>query len=184
MTGHVTVMPEGSLRRFGRPGEPNTLWGTVEEQIAEATRVNAEQWSRRGHRLMPLYAMEGDCPHTDPEDDERFDGVDDLVDAWAARLGLGDTPGSRATSGGWALWWKNRARAYAVIPLAAEYELAAIEYSANHNRVCLLEPMGEACSDPDCHDGDEDYGIEPGVCRLPDRARDAWDEFWWAVEAT
>lgn len=177
MTGHVITYEPGSLRRLGHWGEPNKTWGTLEEQIADATRANAEEWSRHGHTTMQLYMLADDCPHTNPEDDERFDGVDDLVDEWLERLGF-----TRADM--WTrLWTLNRHRALTVIPIASEYERAQREYETNHSRVCLLEPMGTACSDPDCHEGDEDYGIEPGGCRLQDRAREAWEEFWWSVGA-
>lgn len=183
MTGHVITHEPGSLRRLGHWGEPNKTWGTIEEQIADATRANAEQWSRRGHDTMQLFMMEDDCPHTNPDEDDRYDGVDDLIDEWLASIGLSGIRWTSRDDTERQLYWKNRQRAGTVIPLVGEWWRAEEEYGANHNRVCLLNPMGTACSDPDCHEGDDDFGIESGGCRLQERAREAWDEFWWSVGA-
>lgn len=155
---------------------PVTYWGSVEEQIAEATAENARATSSRDHRMMQLYTFQGDCDHTNPEDDDKYDGVDDLVDEWMARNCPGLEWARGDTIGIHTLIWKNKERAYAVIPLVNEWRRAQETYDDTHNGVCLESPAGECCVE--CSDGDDD-GHEPGSCYLPDRIREQYDDFWW-----
>lgn len=163
------------IRGRGEDGKfPVTVWGSIEEQIAEATLENARATSRADHRMIPLYTWSEDCGHDNPEDAERFDGVDDLLDEWMRR----NAPSLTYRDGD--LYWKNRARAHVSVPLYVEWRVAQAEYDKGHNGpVCLLSPMGQCCEA--CTDGDDDSGYEPGECRLPERIRDEYDQFWWRV---
>lgn len=158
---------------------PVTYWGTIEEQIAEATAANARAVSTADHKPMSLYTRQEDCPHTNPEDDDRYSDVDDLVDEWMAR----NCPGLTWARGDAfevdRLIWKNKERAYAVVSLANEWRRAQDAYDDRHNGVCLDQYMGTCCTE--CTDGDEDWGHEPDSCRLAERIREQYDTFWWNV---
>lgn len=178
------VMEPGTIRtvhyyrKRGADGKyPVTYWGTLEEQIAEATLANAHAVSSADHKMISLYTTQEDCPHTNPEDDEKYDGVDDLIDAWMAR----NCPGLK-----WEPWddisihpliWKNQERAYAVIPLANEWRRAQDVFDDTHNGVCLDDYQGQCCTE--CSEFDPDYGSEPGACRLSETIREQYGDFWW-----
>ena len=186
MTGNVKVNEPGSVRRvqyFARRGAdgkyPVTLWGSLEEQIREATARNLEEHSNAKHVMSPLWLMADDCEHVNPDEDERFADVDDLIAAWMDR----NCPGLRGAYRGveWDLYYKNTRRAYAVIPLAAEYQRKKDEYDDGHNRVCYDNPMGDYCEA--CTEGDDDSGYEPARCRRRDEAQEQYSEFWWRFSA-
>lgn len=178
------VMEPGTVRavHYLRPRTtdgkyPVTYWGTVEEQIAEATAENARATSSRNHKQMQLYTYTEDCEHSNPEDDEKYAGVDDLVDEWMARNcpGLERRPGDDIDIH--SLIWKNKKRAYAVIPLANEWWRAQNAYDDGHAAdVCLGNPMGTCCTA--CTEGDDDFGYEPGACSLATNLREEYDAFW------
>lgn len=153
---------------------PVTYWGSIEEQIAEATAANARATSRHDHKMMPLFTMTEDCGHPNPEDDERFRDVDDLVDEWMRR----NLPAMSWRDGD--LYWKNKRRGEAVVPLYAEWARAQGVWDASHSgNVCLDSPMGECCTV--CTDGDGDFGYEVEPCRLAAVVRDKYDDFWAMV---
>ena len=153
---------------------PVTRWGTLDEQIAEATQHNASTTSRRGHDTLPLYTYSDHCPHSNPEDDDRYRDVDDLLDEWMRR----NTPGLTWRDG--ALYSKNRQRGEHTVPLYVEWRQAQDAYDDVHpGRICLDSPVGTCCQG--CAEGDEDWGFAVGSCRLPEHVREAYDEFWWRV---
>lgn len=152
---------------------PVTYWGSLEEQIAEATRENARAASRHDHKTITLYSLAEDCEHENPEEAARFDGIDDLVDAWMER----NTPGLTWRDG--PLYYKNRRRAEASIPLYAEWRAADTAYFADHGLVCLLSPTGDvACTG--C-EGEHEDSYEGGGCGLAERVRETYEDFWWRV---
>lgn len=165
--------------RFQRPGTSIggvSFHGSREEQLRRIFTTLRNEWSQQEHRSIQLYKMADDCGHRNPEEDERFDGVDDLIDEWVARNCGG------LSKDEWLLFYKNSRRAAAVIPLVAEYDRTMAEWEDLHSGdVCLASPMGTACGG--CADVDSDFGIEEGGCELQMRAREAWDEFWSLVEA-
>lgn len=152
-----------------------TRWGTVEEQIAEATSRNLELSSSVPHTSKQLYMFAEDCGHEYPDANPKFDGLDDLVDAWMDR-----NCGGLNRRDSIELYWRNISRAHANIPLYIEYKAAGDEYGDLHSgNVCLDEPMGSCCTE--CTEGDDDSGYEPEGCRRQEYARDRWDEFWDSV---
>jgi hypothetical protein len=153
---------------------PVVYWGTLDEQIAEATALNLRAHSSIDHKMIPLYTMAEDCPHLNPEHDERFDLVDDLVDEWMAR-NCPSLDRNSASTVEWKLYYLNRQRA-AVIPIVAEYWAADEWYHENHSSVCLESYMGDCCER--CADFDPDFGAEPMACRRQDDAREAQADFW------
>lgn len=168
------VHEPGSVRRRRVNGQYRvTYWGSVDEQIAEATAANARATSSHDHRMIPLYTWMEHCGHPNPENDDRYRDVEDLADEWMRR----NAPALTYRDGD--LYWKNLRRAHASVPLYVEWRRAQDEWDDMHGAaVCLASPMGECCEV--CADGDED-GYEPGDCRLPERVREAYDDFWWRV---
>jgi hypothetical protein len=175
------VHEPGSIRHVhylsGRDADgkyPITYWGDVDEQIAEATLENAKATTRLSHVPMPLYAYAENCEHSNPEDADRYRDVDDLVDEWMRR----NTPCLTWRDG--ALYYKNRARGEASVPLFVEWRAAQDAYDDVHQSgVCLDSPQGTCCTA--CTEGDDDYGYEAGACALPQQVRNAYDDFWWRV---
>lgn len=165
---------------FKRPGAVRGrvgFYGSREEQLNEVFNELRSRWSQLHHVPMQLYSLMEDCPHQNPEGDERFDGVDDLVDEWMQR----NCPG--LTSADWMLYYKNAQRARLTIPLVAEYDRAMSEYEDLHSgNICLGSPMGHACQGCTEEEGESDFGIEPGGCLLPERARQEWDDFWASLD--
>lgn len=167
--------------RFQTPGRVfghSAQHGSREEQLQQVFTTLRAQWSQTTHAPIELYTMAEDCGHTNPEEDERFDGVDDLIDEWMER----NCAGLRI-SDDWLLHYRNRHRAALVIPLVAEYERAMREWEDNHSgSVCLASPMGSTCGG--CNeDIDSDFGLEPSECDMPEKAREEWDNFWALVSA-
>lgn len=167
------------MNGFHRPGQVfgySAQHGSREEQLRKIFAALRAEWSQAEHKTIQLYRMAEDCDHKNPEMDERFEGVDDLVDEWMDR----NCAGLRSSD--WTLYYKNRARAAASVPLVGEYDRAMEEWEDLHSgSVCLGSPMGTACGG--CADVDSDFGVEEGGCELQMRAREAWDEFWGLVEA-
>lgn len=165
--------------RFQRPGTPlggTSFYGSREEQLARVFETLRGTWSRHLHVTIDLYKMTEDCDHVNPEEDERFEGVDDLIDEWMQRNCAG------LNSSDWSLYYKNYQRAVVNIPLVLEYEKAMREWDDTHSNVCLASPMGTACGG--CNeDTDADFGIKPGGCSLAEKAREEWDSFWELVSA-
>lgn len=151
---------------------PVTYWGSVEEQIAEATAANARTTSRHDHRIIQLYRLAEDCDHENPEQADRYAGLDDVLDAWMQR----NTPGLTWRDGD--LYEKNRRRAEVSVPLYLEWQAADTAYFADHGFVCLLTPLGTACVG--CQ-GEQEEHYEDTGCDLADRLREEHDEFWWRV---
>lgn len=178
----VTIPEPGSIRsvnyhaRRDENGRyPVTYWGTLEEQLADATAENLKAHSSVGHHDAQLYSFVDDCPHSNPEEAEKYEGVDDELDAWRERnlAGLTWKDGS--------LYYKNEKRARGVIPLLAEYEKAHETWENCHTgSICLLMPMGTYC--PGCDEYADDMaaddGIDPYDCRRQDDAKEAQDQFW------
>lgn len=167
------------MNTFHRPGQVfgyQSQHGSREEQLRQLFRSLRAEWSQAEHSTTQLYTLTEDCAHRNPEEDERFEGVDDLVEEWMDRNCAGLRPSD------WNLYYKNRARAAACIPLVGEYDRAMSEWEDLHSgSVCLGTPQGTACAG--CADMDSDFGVEEGGCELQTRAREAWDEFWALVEA-
>ena len=170
---------------------PVTRWGTVEEQVAEATLANARALSGAEHQPMELFSFIDDCEHINPEEDERFYDVEDLIDAWLERNCLmgSDYPKFNSTIPHAERMMQHRLkhinheRAYAVIPLANEWRRAQGEYDDVHSgQVCLASPQGSVCRgclqdegrDPDSSDD----GFEESGCLRQERARERQREFW------
>lgn len=151
---------------------PIIYWGSVEEQIAEATAENLRLSSSSIHTVKPLYLYSEYCPHTNPEEDPKYDGLDDLLDEWMARNCAG-----LSSKDGITLWWKNTQRGYTAIPLYVEFNRVMSEYEDAHSgNVCLESPMGSCCEA--CTEGDEDFGFEPEACRRQEYARERWNDLW------
>lgn len=167
--------------RFQTPGGVighGSAHGSREEQLQRVFTTLRHQWSQSTHTSVELYTRTEDCAHTNPEEDERFDGVDDLIDEWMERNCAG-----LKISDNWMLHFRNRHRVALVVPLVGEYERAMRDWEDNHSgEVCLASPMGSMCGG--CNeDYDADFGLEPGGCDMPEQAREAWDEFWYRVSA-
>lgn len=189
---YIDYSATNHMREHGR--YPVHYWPSVAEQVAEATLKNAQSMDASTHVDEPLFTMLSDCGHTNPEDDEKFDGVDDLIDDWLLRncrmdgswpewIGTRETAGAEAYDRREAhisLIGKNRERAEHAIPLAAEWRRAQDWFDDNHSgTVCLASPAGSYCVGcADSHDQDPDYGIEPFACRRQADARDRRNEFW------
>lgn len=172
---------------------PTKYWGSVEEQVAEATAFALRDSSSDGHKPEQLYTWASDCGHSDPEEDEKYDGVDDLVDAWLVRnCGIEpdwpsypvqgvQSPEYAAYTAQRDLRFKQVRRAEVTIPLVAEYNRAKARYDEDHEGdVCYATPSGTACKG--CyvaHEVDPDYGIEPFDCARRQRAKERRDDFWW-----
>ena len=179
MTGSIIARKEGSLKYPAYYGGTLQYWGDIESQIREATAENLSNHSSVHHTEMNLYVYVEDCPHSTPETDEKYEGVDDLIDEWVARncAGLTSTD-HRFGHPAWQLWYKQRKRAIANIPLASEYYRLMSEWEDLHDgRVCMASPTGSCCRG--CTDGDEDFGYEPGGCQRQHFAKEAQEEFWW-----
>lgn len=152
----------------------------TDEEIRRATRQNLELHSSSSHKIIDLYSFTEDCPHPNPEQDDKYDGVDELVDEWMERNCAGlSVQDLYKLPRPWPVTYdfifKNRRRAENNIPLYIEWRQAMLDYEANHGRVCLLSPMGTACVI--CSEGDDD-GYEPSDCYRQSRAREAYEEFW------
>jgi hypothetical protein len=179
----VTVFEPGSIRSIHYYAErdsegkyPVVLWGTLEEQIEEATATNLKAHSGSFHKPMDLWTMATDCGHSNPEGLDKYEGVEDLLDDWVKRnlLGLDYRDGD--------LYWKNRRRGEAVIPLYAEWSKAQGEWDAVHGSgVCHDQYQGTCCVE--CAEGDEDSGYETSPCWRQEHAREAMDEFWYQVSS-
>ena len=172
---------------------PTTYWGSVDEQIAEVTALSLRDSSSDGHVDEQLYTWASDCEHLDPEEDDKYDGIDDLVDSWLLRNcriepGWPSFPSGGSRSPEYAdyevkrdLRYRQARRAEVAIPLVAEYQRVKSQYDDDHGSVvCYASPMGTACKG--CyaaHDVDPDYGIEPFACDRQLRARERRDSFWW-----
>jgi len=173
MPGTVRVPEPGSYRFRGWNRKTPSVWGTLEEQIAEATAANLAAHSGFEHEPMNLWTWVEDCPHKNPEEDSRFEGVDDLLDAKMAELYPGLT--YRDGKG----YWDRRNHCMSLIPLYVEFHEAMEKWEPDHDgNVCLLSPMGSTCKGDGCMEGDEDSGYEPSPCRRQERAKEAQWEFW------
>lgn len=167
MTGYIIVREPGTYR-----GYPHQYWGTLEEQIREATAENLKAHTGSSHTPMKLWTYAYDCAHEDPEAAGEFDGVDDLLRAWEEKNLFGLTHKDSD------LYYKNHARHRYAIPEYAAYYAAKDEYdSAHDSSVCLLSPQGTCCKG--CTDGDDDFGYEAGDCYRKDRAKEDQDEFYY-----
>lgn len=169
MTGSINVQEPGTYR-----GYAHRYWGTLEEQIADATQVNFEMHSGTKHVPMELWMWDHDCPHTSPEEDEAHEDVSEgLITDWMAR----NTPGLTWRHGD--LYYKNRKRAEASIPAYAAWSKAQREYDDVHDGgVCLDNPMGSVCLGCS-EEGGGDDGYEPSPCVRNLDAKRAQDDFWW-----
>jgi hypothetical protein len=152
----------------------------MEDRIRKTTAENLLEHSSQGHVQQDLWTWAEDCPHTNPEDAEKYEGLDDLVDEWMQRncagLSFEDVRKSRDL---WDLYTRNRRRAEDNIPLYVQYRVELTAYEAIHSGwVCMDENsyMGTCCLG--CTEGDEDSGYEPGSCRRQESAREAQEEFF------
>jgi hypothetical protein len=148
-------------------------WGTLDEQIAEATAENLKAHSGLEHKPMNLWTRNEDCGHPNPDEDEKYDGVDDLLDEWWKR----NFPASLTYKDG-DLYYRNRRRGYGVVPEYAAWRKALADWQAVHDGgVCLDQYQGTCCIG--CDNGDDDFGHEAGECYRSYRAREAQADFWW-----
>ena len=174
MTGSIFVFDPGSVRFVVDPVSgvgSRGVWGTLDEQIAEATAANLVSSSKTRHKSIDLFTWADDCPHRNPDTDDGFDGVDDLIDEAMAAA----HPAHRMTP---TEWFTERKTIAATVALSVEYDRAIAEYEGSHGGgVCLVSPMGSACAG--CTDGDDDHGYEAGPCTRQERARERQREFWW-----
>lgn len=177
----------------GIPGKRKTyggeaVWPSIERQVKEAQAENREKYAQSSHKPVQLYTMLGDCEHEDPDDMDKFDGVEDLEDEFLDRIGLGhenpySSPGEYEMYWAWVrLKMKNLKRAAAVIPLVAEYNKASDEYQDTHGSgVCLEDPQDLACSYCDQDALDYGDGVSDPGCDLNYEVTEAWENFWDAV---
>ena len=185
----ITHLP-GTVRLLTdeRGRTTTTEWGSLDEQICEATTANARQLAAGPHVTTQLYSFAGDCGHTDPEVDSKYDGVEDLIADWLQRNCLIGPDFTNRRPGDDRDYWaridlnaRNTSRAYAAIPLASEWKRAQEAYDGSHSHVCLVSPMGTAClgclSDEGI-DPDDSDGINPFACRRAEAARERRDAFW------
>lgn len=199
----VIVHEPGTIRQVhyyrgrGPDGKfPVTSWGSVEEQVQEATAAAAQLLAGSRHQPMELFSFIDDCGHQNPEEDERFDDVEDLVADWLERNCLMGVkyPNFDASIPHQQrmvmhdLKYRNSRRAYAVIPLANEWERAQADYDDTHaGQVCLASPQGSVCrgciEDEDGDPDDSENGFEPSGCVRHIRARERQGEFWWLFSA-
>lgn len=143
---------------------------------------------------MELFTFTDDCPHSNPEDDDTYESVDDFVDDWMLRNcsiepGWPSYPRECRESAEYAaysvqnaLYWRNRERAIAVIPLVYEYYRRLQDFEDDHSgNVCLKSPQGSVCRgclEDDELDPDGDDGFEPGPCWRSSRAKERQSDFW------
>lgn len=180
---------------LGEPGKPvgrgrplDVVHPSIEEQVKLAQKHNREKYAKKNHSPVQLYMFQSDCEHSDPEEDEKFDGVNDLEDEWVERLGLTtENPYKIGSTEYWSyydLLSKNRQRARSVIPLVAEYYRAQEEFDEQHSgQICLLSPMEVGCEY--CDEDELEYGegvTSPG-CSLEADLREEYEEFWYGVSA-
>jgi hypothetical protein len=186
MAGYVETHPEGSFRRYRSERNGGAvLWGSLEEQIAEATADNLRYSSGLDHQPMDLWTWAQDCGHENPDDlldEDRYADVETLIDAWMARncAGLTSWNGSKDWEMHGHLYYRNRQRAVANIPLAFEYYQKLEAYEELHVGAVCKHPdsyMGTTCRA--CTDGDDDFGYEPSGCRRQENAKENQDMFWY-----
>jgi hypothetical protein len=161
----------------------NRTWGSIEEQVKEAQRANLNAHSSQGHGQEPSYWMECECKNPDNED--KYDDIEDLEDAWLVRncnfTDLDSMRRSPIQSPEWQLYYKNWKRALVSIPLVAEYYREKEAYDEAHSfDVCLNSPTGLYFC-PECQENgyeDSAFGVETGPCTRQENAREAYTEFW------
>jgi hypothetical protein len=175
MTGYVVVNASGSYRPTWNPFgkfEPSK-WGTVDEQIAEATAANLRAHSSIDHTSQDLWTMASDCGHTDPcDDDTRFRGVEELIDSTWER----DNVNGLSWKDGDAFYDARRASRRTIWSAVFMDELDSAYHDIHDGGVCLKKYQGTCCMG--CTEGDEDFGFEVGACQRQERARESFDEFW------
>jgi hypothetical protein len=176
MTGTIIVHEPGTYRGTvvtGSRSYERTYWGTLDQQIREATADNLRLHSGLEHKPMDLWTMAYDCGHQNPEDAEEYEGVDDLLDEWWKR----NFPESLTYKDG-ELYYRNRRRGYYAVPEYAAWLQADNAWQDVHgDGVCRDSYQGTCCAG--CTEGDEDFGYEPGDCDRQYLAKEAQNEFWW-----
>lgn len=154
----------------------------TEEEIRATTAENLRLSSSSIHRMIDLYTLAEDCPHRNPDDDEKYEGVEDLVTEWMERncAGLSTNDIYKWRRAGievsYEFVYKNRKRAHANIPLYNEWDRASEAYHAVHGFVCMESYMGKVCEE--CSEGDDDWGYDPAPCFRQWRAKLRQDEFF------
>lgn len=153
-------------------------WGSVEEQVKEAQSWLRENISSYLHKESPAYYQ--DCDHINPDDDEYYEDVDDLIEAWLAKNCNFD--GSEAykpmKSPEWQLYYKNWTRATKVVKKYAEWDRKLLEYEDNHpGNICMWSPAGTFCEG--CQETDDFEFVEIGSCYRHQLRKQENDEFWY-----
>lgn len=163
---------EGPLRRYEDEFE---AW------LQEATLANAQRWSQAAHAeaQVMLSLFTEDCPHPNPENDPKYDGVEFFQRRVTDARYNYDRRYQRRPANPYTVAFMTAAAA--VHPIVAEFEQAMTDWDANHGVTCQLSEMGTICRTcAEAHDEWDDDGMEPSGCRLKDDAVEAYGDFWYA----
>lgn len=155
----------------------------LEWEIRQATKTNAERWSKREHRMMELFDFLDDCGHPNPEDDDQYDGdvIESLEDAVSKhrRWDL-QTSGYVITD---QAAYDAAVAARDSNPVYKAWSDAQNEWNDYHDTgVCKKNQRGGVCvACAELHGtGSEDFGYESHGCYLASDAADKYGDFWYA----
>lgn len=153
----------------------------LERWLQEATLANGRRWSRAAHGksevMLSLFVE--DCPHLNPEEDPKYEGVEFFQKRVTDARYNYDRRWQRRPPDPYVLAFMEAATS--LHPLVAEFEQAMCDWEDSHGIVCTLSPQGTVCRE--CAEAREEWdddGMEPAPCYLHDDAVEAYGEFWYA----
>jgi len=155
----------------------------LEREMQEATRENQRRWALQSHESMRLWTMQEHCAHSDPSEDDNFDG--DTIEFFDTRVSRHEKWSLKdhkvIITDDYAHAFSTAARDQSTV--YQSWSKAQEVFDDTHDgRLCMNDPQGSVCTTcAHIHDeGDDDFGYEPSGCRIGDDARDAYDDFWTA----
>jgi hypothetical protein len=170
------------FKRYPYLGPMDSYDRLLEAWLQEATLDNARRWSKAGHAdaQVMLSLFTDDCPHRNPENDPKYDGVEFFQGRVTDAKWNYDPRFRRRPADPYTLAFMEAAAA--AHPLVAEFEAAMSEWEDAHGGlVCELSPQGTICRTcAEAHDEWDEDGMEPSGCRLHDDVVEAYADFWFA----
>jgi len=162
------IVPFRNWPYYGRVFGPEVsceMW--LDQRIKVATNNNGHQHSALGHEMFALYRYADECPHADPDEEERFEAYLEVLDTVEGEP--------------YDTWMARRNALAATLTEHADYLMAEDVWDNVHggySQICHDMPDGFACRE--CTEGDEDSGYEDQGCSRMENAKEAFAEFWWA----
>lgn len=182
-----SIFRHGTPYPWRRPGTKPVLGPllsddmALERELQEATRENQRRWSRQAHESMDLWTMQDYCEHTNPEDDEQYDNVEEFDRRVSRHEKWSSTERKLVVTNEYAHAFAAAARDQSTVYQDWAKAQQAFD-DAHDGRICMSDPQGSVCKTcADIHEeGDDDFGYEPYGCCIEDDAREAYNDFWTA----